>query len=164
MPNVLLLLSESQHKGAMSLFPLWGKDEARPLIRVSAVCFLQWFDTDSWVTGRTLILCGSPPGQMVEEDSSQNQLTQVHLQKWSLSRSSSSRGCSKSRQNSLMQIVVLRSVSVSKLWLILTKYWQEGLRVVFVFFVIFSLSVHVCIYTLCSNWRDAKVQICLKGT
>jgi len=74
MPNVLLLLSESQHKGAMSLFPLCGKDEARPLIRVSALCFLQWFDTCSWVTGRTLILSGSPPGQMVVEDSSRSQL------------------------------------------------------------------------------------------
>jgi len=29
------------------------KDEARPLMNLSAVCFLQCFDIVGWVTGRT---------------------------------------------------------------------------------------------------------------
>ena len=37
----------------------WGgqkRDEARPLVRASALCSLQWFDTDGWAGGSTKTL------------------------------------------------------------------------------------------------------------
>jgi len=37
----------------------WGgqeRDEARPLVRASALCSRQWFDTDDWAAGSTKTL------------------------------------------------------------------------------------------------------------
>jgi len=73
----------------------WRKDEARILMRVSALCSLQWFDTDGWVAGRTslpwksLIPFNSRrfSSRKDGEWSEWNQWIQVHLEKWPLNRS-----------------------------------------------------------------------------
>ena len=67
----------------------WRKDEARPLIKVRALCSLQCFDTDGWVEGRIpgpwnpvlLMPRRSLPEHVEKEDARANWLTQVRYKK-----------------------------------------------------------------------------------
>ena len=54
--NVLILARQSWLKGNNTLLAevkWWMKDETRPLVAASPLCFLPCFDTAGWVTGRT---------------------------------------------------------------------------------------------------------------
>lgn len=67
---LLLLASVSRCKRSNALpsgFPSgWRNDGARPLVRVSALCFVQCFETVGWLSGRTsgrplkILCCFSP--------------------------------------------------------------------------------------------------------
>jgi len=67
----------------------WRKDEVRPLIKVSALCSLQCFDTDGSVEGRTpgpwnpvlLMPRRSLPEHVEKEDPTGNWLTRVYHKK-----------------------------------------------------------------------------------
>jgi len=92
---ISLLVLESWHKGSnipsfVESRGRWRKDEARPLVGVIALSFLQCFDIVGWVTGRAsehlahrnpapLIRKSFLPDQF-EEESNGNRLTQVYLE------------------------------------------------------------------------------------
>jgi len=95
------------------------RNKARPMLRVSALCSLQWFDTDGWVTRRTsglrknftpLIPRGSVPENAPKGNQlTQNQLTQVHLEREQSNENSSS------NMQWITQDLIDSSVSVTEL-------------------------------------------------